>query len=64
MLFGPASRRFVLVQSEMTRRRSPVGSIPSFGRSFKAFGVITPTDSWTHSAVRHSFIPWNGLESS
>ena len=41
---GP--RGYVLVQPEMEKRRSPLVSIPPFGRGFSRHGVFRPDGGW------------------
>jgi hypothetical protein len=41
-----ALRRIVLVEPEMEKRRSPLVSIPPFGRGFSRHGVFRPDGGW------------------
>jgi hypothetical protein len=67
MSFFFHSVRFVLVQPEMERRRSPLVSIPPFGRGFSRHGVFRSDGGWaaqerarSSSRSAHRDIPRHG----
>ena len=47
----------VLVQPEMEKRRSPLVSIPPFGRGFSRHGVYRPMTFFRQRAAREKDIP-------